>query len=180
MALRQLSDGRYQTIEYTKSAGIGRHSRYVAGGTRPSSETHNLCTVTLLEDGSANILSHIQPPPDRGNPNCFLEVLDEWGCNWLWNKIKMSNSTGQGVGLTLHDGGTWIYKAIREGTLVCVSDGSYVKEICLPLFGSSGNRLQERTRPDSPRIPRTKHQCQRVLRRTPRPTCNPPPITQLQ
>lgn len=32
--------------------------------------------------------------------------------------------------MELEDGGEWIYTTIQEGTFVCVSDGSYVKEMC--------------------------------------------------
>jgi hypothetical protein len=49
-----------------------------------------------------------------------------WGNTWLWDHVKITG------------GDHWIYQAITEGTLVVVTDGSYIREIypdlCLAAF----------------------------------------------
>ena len=89
----------------------------------------HLGTITENTDGSVSILSLIKtfsPPP---TPSSFLDVLQEWGCSWLWQNMRMSNSVGQGVNLESSDGGAWLLDAIRDNSLVAVTDGSYIRSI---------------------------------------------------
>ncbi len=59
-------------------------------------------------------------------PSTFLEVLEAWGNTWLWEHM------------TVTGGITWVHESIAQGTLVAVTDGSYIRElfphICLAAF----------------------------------------------
>jgi hypothetical protein len=55
-------------------------------------------------------------PPQT--PRTFLEVLHSWGNTWLWANLSISG------------GADWIQDAVSEGTLVAVTDGSYIRELC--------------------------------------------------
>ena len=52
-----------------------------------------------------------------GIPSTFKEVIDSWDCDWLWKELRW---TGQG---------NWIERAIRNKTLVAVTDGSYMNKM---------------------------------------------------
>jgi hypothetical protein len=46
-----------------------------------------------------------------------LEVLDEWGCTWMWQDMRLMGEDG------------WLEDAIHENTLVAVTDGSYMQAL---------------------------------------------------
>jgi hypothetical protein len=50
-------------------------------------------------------------------PSSFLKVLQSWGNSWLWEHMSVSS------------GVAWLDKSISEGTLVTVTDGSYIREL---------------------------------------------------
>ena len=52
----------------------------------------------------------------------FQEVLHEWGHTWMWEGLKLSGEDG-------NDTGAWLSTAIRNNTLVAVTDGSCMKEL---------------------------------------------------
>jgi hypothetical protein len=45
-----------------------------------------------------------------------MEVLYSWGNTWLWDNISMTGVSD------------WLHEAIQEGSLVAVTDGSYIRE----------------------------------------------------
>jgi hypothetical protein len=45
-----------------------------------------------------------------------MEVLYSWGNTWLWDNISMAG------------GCNWLHKAIQDGSLIAVTDGSYICE----------------------------------------------------
>ncbi len=49
-------------------------------------------------------------------PHNFINVLQGWGHTWLWIDLKVTKETH------------WIAEAIAKGTLVAVTDGSYIQE----------------------------------------------------
>jgi hypothetical protein len=73
-----------------------------------------LCSVCPHENGTISILSHSLPPAPQSSPTHFCDVLRQWKPTWLWDDLKYTGD------------GTWIYKAIRDQTLICVSDGSFI------------------------------------------------------
>jgi hypothetical protein len=78
--------------------------------TRPSCIKGTICLVkpTHACGGwrpTSSALAAILPPA----PQTFLEELQSWGNTWLWDN--------------------WLHKAIRDSTLVAVTDGSYTREL---------------------------------------------------
>ena len=61
-------------------------------------------------------------PPPTVESGTFQEVLSEWGHTWMWEGLKLSGKDGD-------DTGTWLSTAIRNNTLVAVTDGSCMKEL---------------------------------------------------
>eukprot|EP00956_Cyclotella_meneghiniana_P029291 scaffold70426_cov59-Cyclotella_meneghiniana.AAC.2 len=87
-----------------------------------------ICSVTLDDRSRAKISSITNPPPSVDDPSNFLDVLKEWGHTWIWHDLQISNGSGKGVNLRLQGTDEWIYSAIQNGTLIAVSDGSYIRE----------------------------------------------------
>jgi hypothetical protein len=86
----------------------------------------DICLVNKVQPGVFRITSmarEVQEPPGSAT---FGEVLWEWGCSWLWEHMSIEGGT------------SWIVHAIRDGSLVAVTDGSYIKQIypnlCLAAF----------------------------------------------
>ena len=50
------------------------------------------------------------------------QVLSEWGHTWMWESLNLS---GDGE----DEDSAWLREAIKENTLVAVTDGSYMKEL---------------------------------------------------
>ncbi len=62
------------------------------------------------------IHSTAEPPIGPDTPSDFLDILREWGNTWLWDY------------LTLHGGSDWLVTEISDGTLLAITDGSYIWE----------------------------------------------------
>jgi hypothetical protein len=45
-----------------------------------------------------------------------MDVLYSWGNTWLWDNISIAG------------GYNWLHKAIQDGSLLAVTDGSYIRE----------------------------------------------------
>ena len=45
----------------------------------------------------------------------FLEFLKSWGGEWMWDGLKLSEDP------------SWVAECLKNGALVCVTDGSYNK-----------------------------------------------------
>jgi hypothetical protein len=50
-------------------------------------------------------------------PESFLDVLREWGSIWMWDSLRLVGDDN------------WLLDAIRGGTCVAVTDGSYIREL---------------------------------------------------
>jgi hypothetical protein len=83
------------------------------------------------------IISFTNNPPPAVEPSTFQEVLQEWGYTWMWEGLKLSREGEE-------DTGVWLSNAIRNNSLVAVTDGSYMKELypdmnsCAFIFECSG------------------------------------------
>jgi hypothetical protein len=62
------------------------------------------------------ISTTVLPPPPREHTR-FQEVLEEWGNTWMWEGIRISG------------GGKRLEEAIRDNSLIAVTDGSYMKDL---------------------------------------------------
>jgi hypothetical protein len=58
-------------------------------------------------------------PPEayEETPTVFWQVLEKWGRTWMWDDLKWEGDD------------TWIAEAIRGGTCVAVTDGSYMGKV---------------------------------------------------
>jgi hypothetical protein len=76
--------------------------------------------------GIFQIASMAPKAPWAPAPKSFVGVLCKWGCLWLWKRISIECGTH------------WISAAVQDGSLVVVTDGSYIKclypHLCLATF----------------------------------------------
>ena len=63
------------------------------------------------------IISYAALPPPRKSAESFKEVLKEWGCEWMWADLRLTGDD------------TWIGEAIRDNSLVAVTDGSFMNKL---------------------------------------------------
>jgi hypothetical protein len=82
----------------------------------PIDDSGCVCSVTKVTSG-VKISSRAYGAPSPSVPTTFMEVLKEWGCTWMWE------------GIDIRGGMEWIKDAIAEGTLLAVTDGSYIREL---------------------------------------------------
>ena len=93
-------------------------TRFHYSCTRPSCNKGTICLVKPTHacgGWQLTSLALATIPPSK--PESFLEVLQPWGNTWLWDNILIMG------------GFNWLHKAIRDGTLVAVTDGWYIREL---------------------------------------------------
>ena len=128
--LRQVGD----SVEiYQRNNGSGRRTRqelfHLSETLQDATATGYLCSVSKTSPTTCKIASRTRPPPEVDLPRCFLDVLKEWGHTWMWANLQVSGGDGKGLHQRLQSSLDWIQNAIRNGTLMAVSDGSYIKEL---------------------------------------------------
>jgi hypothetical protein len=131
-------------ISQYSSEGRGRQKVYqLTSSTSIAAGTvgNQICTVTEVEEGKFKLLSHAPMAPPSIPPENFIEILEKWGHAWIWKEMKITNASGKGLQLSSPDDILWIRHAIANGTLVCVTNGSYIRQIC-PLFCSAAVILE--------------------------------------
>jgi hypothetical protein len=77
------------------------------------------CPSTTTGTGARmqkNISTTELPPPPR-EPTTFQEVLEEWGNMWMWEGLRISGD------------GAWMIEAIRDNSLVAITNGSHMKDL---------------------------------------------------
>lgn len=78
----------------------------------------NLCTVREVSLAVMSVVSHTTPPPaELVECSTFWEVLNGWGCTWMWEKLQMVGEDN------------WIQESIADNSCIAVADGSYIREI---------------------------------------------------
>ena len=75
-----------------------------------------ICTVRDAGLAIKAVESTSQLPEDQPMPDSLLEVLREWGSTWMWESLRLFGNED------------WIKGAIERSSLVCVTDGSYIRE----------------------------------------------------
>jgi hypothetical protein len=63
------------------------------------------------------IISFTDGPPTHNPPMNFWEVLRKWQRTWMWENLQWVGKDH------------WIAEAIEDGTLIAVTDGSYMKDL---------------------------------------------------
>ena len=61
--------------------------------------------------------SMAEPPNEEVMLGSLFGVLKEWGCTWMWDSLCLVGDED------------WIKGAIERGSLICVEDGLYIKEM---------------------------------------------------
>ncbi len=92
--------GRYKRL---RASWSGRMKGDVSTVEEVTPGIWNVCSVAIHT---------VCPVP----PSNFIDVLKGWGHMWIWNDLKVSGGTD------------WLAQAIAKGTLVAVTDGSYIQE----------------------------------------------------
>jgi hypothetical protein len=81
------------------------------------------CTIgETAGEGILKIISFTDNPPPTELALTFRQVLSEWGHTWMWESLNLSGNEED-------EDGAWVREAIKEKTLVAVTDGSYMKEL---------------------------------------------------
>ena len=75
------------------------------------------CTVRDGTHNTVAITSVAAPPDPVDLLESFFDVLREWGNTWMWNSLRLTGNDN------------WLLDAIREGTCIAVTDGSYIREL---------------------------------------------------
>ena len=57
---------------------------------------------------------HFYEPEEESKP--FIEFLHSWGGKWMWEDLRLDEDP------------SWIVECLRNKTLTCVTDGSYMKD----------------------------------------------------
>jgi hypothetical protein len=71
-----------------------------------------------MTDGEHWRLLSTTPTAEPGKkPTSFLVVLELWGNTWLWDNMSVTGGT------------EWVHHSIANGSLVAVTDGSYIREL---------------------------------------------------
>jgi hypothetical protein len=75
------------------------------------------CSVQESTQGcvAITLTAALSEPTDL--PACFLDVLREWGHTWMWDSLRLIGDDNR------------LLDAIREGTCIAVTDGSYIREV---------------------------------------------------
>ena len=55
---------------------------------QPAEINGNVCSVREVALAVVAITSTATPPCLQEMPTCFLDVLIEWGSNWLWDSLR--------------------------------------------------------------------------------------------
>ncbi len=98
---------------------VGRKTKQILLLIQPTAQK-TLCHMLRPTNSGRETLAttvHGNIAPQIPMPHSFVEVLQSWGNTWLWEHM------------TVHGGVEWLEHAITEGTLVAVTDGSYIHEL---------------------------------------------------
>lgn len=83
----------------------------------PIEDCTMLCTVKEVGVAVWSICSFTPAAPKPMIPTNFWQVMQEWGCGWLWDNLQIVGPTD------------WLSGAIAKGSCIGVTDGSYMREL---------------------------------------------------
>ena len=81
----------------------------------PLEEFWDYCTVEETVPGVWRVETKGAVEPRNVAPVNFLDILMEWGCEWMWEGIQVVVGTD------------WLGEAIEDESLVTVTDGSFIE-----------------------------------------------------
>jgi hypothetical protein len=84
---------------------------------QPRIDIGAICTTWEVALGVTTIISSAEGPPIHKKPTNFWEVLKQWQRTWMWENLRWVGDDH------------WIAEAIEDGTLIAVTDGSYMKDL---------------------------------------------------
>ncbi len=84
---------------------------------QPRIDIGTICTMQEVTLGVMTIILFGEGPPTHKKPTKFWEVLRRWQCTWMWENLQWVGDDH------------WIAEAIDNGTLMVVTDGSYMKDL---------------------------------------------------
>ncbi len=85
---------------------------------QPRSHLNTICLVKpTLGDDSWRLTSLATRAKSPLAPESFIDVLHSWGNIWLWEHLQVTG------------GISWLRESISDGSLVAVTDGSYIREL---------------------------------------------------
>ena len=105
---------------YTKSL-VPRYSTRSNCFTRsridvPSESRGKICTIKQVALAVIGVISYSDLAPEKDDPESFWDVVKSWGQTWLWDNMRIAGDIN------------WLADAIRDNSLVAVTDGSYIQE----------------------------------------------------
>jgi hypothetical protein len=118
MIYQLTSTGTYAYEASGQAHRTRQRTFHLVGHTGNPTPAGALCSVLPRDQNTVTIHSHCPAPPSFTiTPKHFVEVLRKWNHLWMWDNLKFTGD------------GTWIYTAIKNHTLLCVSDGSYISQL---------------------------------------------------
>ena len=83
---------------------------------------------TVVELNTESVLLQCSGPElarDSSTTTTFWDYLRSWGGDWMWDGIQDE-----------HQDISWLVEGLRNGTLICVTDGSYDRNIAPDISGA--------------------------------------------
>ena len=83
-----------------------------------AAEMEDICTIKRMTPTIIGVQSSSKPAPPADDPESFWDVVIKgWGQTWLWDNISISGDSD------------WLAEAIRDNSLVAVTNGSYMQKM---------------------------------------------------
>ena len=101
---------------YERSGANGRRWEMVEEATEPT-VLGRPCSVREIAGQLVRVQTVAAPHDVEILPDNLFDVLKEWGSTWMWRSLRLVGNDD------------WMYDAIAEGTLIAVTDGSYIREL---------------------------------------------------
>ncbi len=83
----------------------------------PQTEQGQICTTREVLNGIRVVVSTSVEVTASQPPDHFLDVLREWGCTCMWHILQTEGDND------------WIERAIKDDSLMAVTDGSFIREL---------------------------------------------------
>jgi hypothetical protein len=95
-------------------------NRFYYSETRAYTGQDIICSVEPTHAGKIRggwrLTSQAQEATPAPTHKTFMDVLYSWGDTWLWDNVSMAG------------GHNWLHEAIQDGSLLAVTNGSYIRE----------------------------------------------------